>query len=104
MFIVLVSFNSPFATKCVSLNDEPYMVRPTLIDLNAVELKHYLFMISLDKSTRYCSVLSLKTRVPEKKKTKDINVKLSHFDVPTRKFSETSNKHEKAYVLIFFKK
>ena len=70
MFIVLLSFNSPFATKCVSLNDEPHMVRPSVIDLNAVELKHYLFMISLDKCTGYCSVLSLKTRVPEKNKNK----------------------------------
>ena len=66
MFIVLLSFNSPFATKCVSLNDEPCMVRPTLIDLNAVELKHYPFMISLDKCTGYCSVLSLKRRVLKK--------------------------------------
>ena len=27
------------------------MVRPTLIDLNPVELKYYLFMISLNKCT-----------------------------------------------------
>ena len=49
VFIVLLSFSESLAIKCVSLNDEPCMVRPTLIDLNPVELKHYLFVISLDK-------------------------------------------------------
>ena len=34
------------------LNDEPCIVRSTLIDLNPVELKNYPFMISLDKCTR----------------------------------------------------
>ena len=42
VFIVLLSFSSSLArvakisdrTKCVSLNDEPCMVRLTLIDLN----------------------------------------------------------------------
>ena len=49
VFIVLSSFSSSVATKSVSLNDEPCMIRPTLIDLNPVEVKYYLFMISLDK-------------------------------------------------------
>ena len=70
VFIVLVSFSESLATKCVSLNDETCMVRPTLIDLNPIELKYYPFMISLDK----CNVLSPKICVP--KKTKDINVKV----------------------------
>ena len=48
------------------------MVRPTLIDLNPVELK-YPFMISLDKCTGSCIVLSPKIYVP--KETKYINVK-----------------------------
>ena len=43
-------------TKCLSLNDEPCMIRPTLIDLNPVELKYYPFMISLDKCTGCCNV------------------------------------------------
>ena len=46
-FIVLLSFVGSLArvtqvsdqTKRVSINDEPSMVRPTLIDLNPVELK-----------------------------------------------------------------
>ena len=42
VFIVLLSFSSSLArlakirTKCLSLNDEPCMVRHTLIDLNPV--------------------------------------------------------------------
>ena len=43
-------------TKCLSLNDEPYMIWPTLIDLNPVEVKYYPFMISLDKCNRSCNV------------------------------------------------
>ena len=49
VFIVLLSFSSSLATKCLFLNDEPYLIRPTLINLNPAELKYYPFMISLDK-------------------------------------------------------
>ena len=49
------------------------MVRPTLIDLNPVELKYYPFIIGLKKCTGSCNVLSPKTCVP--KETKDINLK-----------------------------
>ena len=73
LFIVLLRFSSFLATKCLSLNDEPCMVRPTLIDLNHVELKYYPFMISLDKCSENCNVLSPKICFP--KETKDINVK-----------------------------
>ena len=48
------------------------MVRPTLVDLNPVELKYYPFMISLDNCSESCNVLSPKICVP--KETKDINV------------------------------
>ena len=56
-FIVLLSFSSSLAhigkvsdrTKCLSLNDEPCMVRTALIDLDPVQLKYYLFMIKFDK-------------------------------------------------------
>ena len=50
-FIVLLSFNSSLETKCLLLNNEPCMVTPTLIDMNPVELRHYSFMISLNKCT-----------------------------------------------------
>ena len=76
MFIVLLGFSSSLAhkqTKCLFLNDEPCMVRPTLIDLNPVELKQYPFMVSLDKCSGSCNVLSPKICVPIK--PKDVNVK-----------------------------
>ena len=50
--IVLLSLSRSLATKCQSLNDEPCMIRPFLIDLNPVELKYYPFIISLDKGSR----------------------------------------------------
>ena len=73
LFIVFLSFSSSLATKCLFLNDEPCMVRPTLINMNPIELKYYPFMISLNKCTGSCNVLSPKICVP--KETKDINVK-----------------------------
>ena len=57
------------------------MVRPTAIDLNPVELKYYPCMISLDKCTGSCNVLSPKTQLP--KETKNINVKA--FNILTNK-------------------
>ena len=61
------------ATKYLFLNDETCIVRPTLIDLNPVELKYYPFMISLDNFSGNCNLLSPKICVP--KETKDLNVK-----------------------------
>ena len=49
------------------------MVRPTIIDMNLVELKYYLFMTSLNKCSGSYNVLSPKICAP--KETKDINVK-----------------------------
>ena len=82
VFIVLLSFSSSLAraakvsdqTKCVLLNDEPCMIRPSFIDLNLVTLNYYSFMISLNKCSGSCNVLSPKICVP--KETKDINVKV----------------------------
>ena len=45
MFFVLLRFSESLATKCVLLNDEPCMVRPTFIYLNRIELKYYPFML-----------------------------------------------------------
>ena len=45
----LLSFSGSLATKCMSLNNEPCVIRPNLIDLNPVELNYYSFIISLDK-------------------------------------------------------
>ena len=60
VFIVLLSFSSSLATKCLSLNNEPCIVRATLTHLNPVELKCYPFMLSLDKCNESCNVLSPK--------------------------------------------
>ena len=68
MFIILLSFREPLVTKCLSLNNETCIVRPTLIDLNPVELKYYRFMISLNKYNGSCNVLSPKICVPIKKR------------------------------------
>ena len=45
-------------TKFLLLNDEPCMVRSTLIDMNPNGLECYPFMISLNKCTGSCNVLS----------------------------------------------
>ena len=73
VFIVLLSFSEPLATKCLFLNDESCMVNPELIAMNPLEFKYYPLMISLNKCTGSCNVLSQKICAP--KETKDINVK-----------------------------
>ena len=60
---MLLSLNSSVARdliKCLFLNNEPCMDRPTFIDVNPVKLKYYSFMISLDKCSGSCTVLSPK--------------------------------------------
>ena len=74
VFLVSLSLSRSLATKYVSLNKEPCMIRPTLIDLNPIELIYYPFMISLDKCNGSCNVgdgLSTKICVPSE--TKDVN-------------------------------
>ena len=66
MFIVLLTISESLATKCLSLNDEPCMVRPIYIDLSRFELKYCSSMISLDKCNGSCNALSPKMCVPEK--------------------------------------
>ena len=71
MFTVLLSFSESLATKCLFLNDEPCMIRPTLMNMNPVELKY----------TGSCNVLSPKIWVL--KELKDIYVKV--FNMITNK-------------------
>ena len=68
----------PNLTKCLVLNYEPCMFRPTIVDMNPVERKYYTFMISLNKCNGSCNVFSPKIYVP-----KDINAKT--FDMITKK-------------------
>ena len=68
--------------KSAPFNDKPAcMVRPTLIDLNPLELKNYSFMISLGKCSESCNVLSPK--ICFLKKAKGINEKV--FNMITNK-------------------
>ena len=71
LFTVLLSFSECLATKRLFLNDKPCMVRPTLVDLNPVEIRIYPSIIGLDKCSGSCHALS-------QKETKDINVKTSN--------------------------
>ena len=74
-----LSFGRSSATKCVLLNNEPCMTRPTLIDLNPVEVNFYPFMISLDKCNGICNTvdnLSMKICFPSEKMLKCLNVKI----------------------------
>ena len=50
-------------------NDEPCMVRPTLIDINPNEIRYYPCMISLNKRAVSCNVLSPTICVPNETKT-----------------------------------
>ena len=43
VFTTLMSFSGFLAHKCLSLNNEPCMIRSTLIDLNPIEI-NYLAM------------------------------------------------------------
>ena len=69
IFIALLCFSKSLAAKYLFLNGEPCKVRPNVIDMNPNELKYYPFMISLNKCTGSCNVLSPKMCVP--KETKD---------------------------------
>ena len=78
MFFVLLSFSESLARVAkVWLNKMPLfkwcMIRPTLIDLNSIDLRYYPFMISLDKCIQSFNILSPKISVP--KNTKYVNVK-----------------------------
>ena len=53
--LVLLVFDESLATKCVSMNNKPCMVRPTLIDLNPDKLHHYSFIFCLDRWDGSCN-------------------------------------------------
>ena len=65
------------ATKCVSLNKEPHLTMPTLINLNLIELNYYPFIVSPDKCNASCNVVDgLYIKICLPLETKDINVKV----------------------------
>ena len=68
-FIVLLSYSGPLTTKCVSLNNEPWMIRRTLFYLDPVELNCYLFMVSVDKCSGSCNAVDDSMNICVKQKT-----------------------------------
>ena len=73
--------------KYVSSNNEIYITRATLIDLNSVQLNYYPFMIGLviyDGSCNAFDDLSIKVCVPSK--TKHVNVQAFNM---TKRINET---------------
>lgn len=57
ILIALLSFSGSLKTKRISLNNKPFIVRPSINDLNPVELDHYSIMLSLDKCSRSYNAL-----------------------------------------------
>ena len=87
VFIILLSFSGSLASMasifnfetCISLNNQPCMTRPTLIDLNSHEDNHvlcdYPFMVNLDGCNGNCNP-SGRICVPNRRK--DVNVNAYH--------------------------
>ena len=61
MFIVLLSFSGSLTTKCVSLNNEQYIARPTLSSLNPDKhdqrLHQYPVILSLHRRNWICNTI-----------------------------------------------
>ena len=88
-----MSLSESLATKCVSLNNEPCLFRPILIDLDPVELDYYQFMISVDKCSGRCSsVDDLSLIICVAGKAKDVNVQVFNM-ITNRNEAKTLVKH-----------
>ena len=58
----------------MSLSNETCLIRPTLIDLNLIEINYYPFMIGLDKFNGSCNaVKNLSTEIIFLSETRDVN-------------------------------
>ena len=57
LVLVLFGFGGSLSTKCVFMNIQPCIVRPTLIDLNPDELYYYPFIISPDRCYGGCNIV-----------------------------------------------
>ena len=57
VFLILLSFSRPLATKCISLNCELCMTRFILTDLNPTDLNYFPFFIKQEMSTGSCNTL-----------------------------------------------
>ena len=77
VFIALLTFSRSLETKCVSLNNEPCVIRYTAIDLNHVGFSYCPFMIGLDKCNgRSSVVVNLSAAICVLSETEDASVKL----------------------------
>ena len=75
----MLSFSGSLARKCVSLNNQPCMSRPTLIDFDSNENNQgpypYPFMVSLDRYDRICNTIDdASARMCVLNKTEDVNL------------------------------
>ena len=83
IIVALLSLSGSLTTKYVSLNNEPYMTRPMVVNLNPVQLNYYLFMISLDKRNGSCNLVDdSSAKISVSNKTRDANDKV--FNMITR--------------------
>ena len=72
----MLGFGGSLATKCVSMNNQQWMVRPVLIDSIPDELHYYSFIISLDGCDESCNAIeNLFGRICVPNKTEDLNLK-----------------------------
>ena len=77
LVLVLLVFGGSTATKCVSVNNQPFIVRPMLTDLNTDELHRSPFIISLDRCNGSFSTVQVPFgRICAPKKKKDVNLKV----------------------------
>ena len=77
LVVVLLGVSGSLATKCVSMNNQSCMVRPTLIYVNPDELYYYLFIISLGRHGGRCNTAEdpfCTTFVPNK--IEDVSLKV----------------------------
>ena len=87
-FLVLLSFGGSLATKCISLDNKPYIIRPTLIDLNPDECNqrwcHYSFAVSLGRCSGSCNTLDDSSiRISASNKTEDVNLNVFNMFIKT---------------------
>ena len=87
----------------MSSNNEPFINRPTVIDLNHAELNYYPFIISIDKCNGSCNVVDhVSTKTCVSNKTEDANIKV--FNLITRKNKYITEFNEHCVIKIFIKK
>ena len=55
LVLILLCSGGSIGIECVSMNNQPCMVRPMLIDVNPDELHYYPYIISLDRCDGSCN-------------------------------------------------